>query len=132
MVNLLQIHFAKLANLGNLRTRTDFRNAQLQAKRNAELAKRKEKDILLSRSCTSEQKQPSEKLTHDDLVLNASNDVTSALRRTHQLMQSELSRSQFAQETLGGCFSFSHLLEHALIALCRSINGRNLITIRVL
>ncbi|KAJ5357961.1 Sec20 [Penicillium brevicompactum] len=82
------------------RTRTDFRNAQLQAKRNAELAKRKEKDILLSRSSTSEQKQPSEKLTHDDLVLNASNDVTSALRRTHQLMQSELSRSQFAQETL--------------------------------
>ncbi|CAG7932930.1 unnamed protein product [Penicillium olsonii] len=82
------------------RTRSDFRNAQLQAKRNAELAKRKEKDLLLSRSTTSEQKQPTEKLTQDDIVLNASNDVTSALRRTHQLMQAELSRSQFAQETL--------------------------------
>ncbi|CAG7993477.1 unnamed protein product [Penicillium salamii] len=82
------------------RTRSDFRNAQLQAKRNAELAKRKEKDLLLSRSSGSEQRKPTEKLTHDDLVLNASSDVTSALRRTHQLMQSELSRSQFAQETL--------------------------------
>lgn len=85
--------------------RTDFRNAQLHAKRNAEQAQRKEKELLLSRSTTSEKKY-GEKLTHDDIVLNASNDVTSALRRTHQLMQSELSRSQFAQETLGECCSF--------------------------
>ncbi|CAP86050.1 hypothetical protein E8E15_008231 [Penicillium rubens] len=82
------------------RTRGDFRTAQLQAKRNAELAKRKERELLLSRSHSSEKKQPTEKLTQDDLVLNASNDVTSALRRTHQLMQAELSRSQFAQSTL--------------------------------
>ncbi|KAJ5114955.1 Sec20 [Penicillium alfredii] len=83
------------------RTRGDFRNAQLQAKRNAELAKRKERELLLSRSQSSEnQRKPSEKLTQDDLALNASNDVTAALRRTHQLMQTELSRSQFAQETL--------------------------------
>lgn len=34
-------------------------------------------------------------------MLNASSDVTAALRRTHNLMQAELSRSQFAQETLG-------------------------------
>ncbi|KAJ5153354.1 uncharacterized protein N7482_009832 [Penicillium canariense] len=83
------------------RTRGDFRNAQLQAKRNAELAKRKERELLLSRSQSSAEKQKtSEKFTQDDLVLNASNDVTAALRRTHQLMQAELSRSQFAQETL--------------------------------
>ncbi|KGO71220.1 Sec20 [Penicillium italicum] len=82
------------------RTRGEFRTAQLQAKRNAELAKRKERELLLSRSHPSEKKQPTEKLTQDDLVLNASNDVTSALRRTHQLMQAELSRSQFAQSTL--------------------------------
>ncbi|KAJ5472580.1 hypothetical protein N7530_006581 [Penicillium desertorum] len=82
------------------RTRGDFRTAQLQAKRNAELAKRKERELLLSRSHSSEKKQPTERLTQDDLVLNASNDVTSALRRTHQLMQAELSRSQFAQSTL--------------------------------
>lgn len=44
---------------------------------------------------------PSEKFTQNDLVTNASSDVTAALRRTHELMQAELSRSQFAQETLG-------------------------------
>ncbi|KAJ5161169.1 hypothetical protein N7492_006561 [Penicillium capsulatum] len=84
------------------RIRGDYRNAQLQAKKNAELAKRKERELLLSRSQTfaERQKQPSEKLTQDDLELNASNDVTAALRRTHHLMQAELSRSQFAQETL--------------------------------
>ncbi|KAJ5801281.1 uncharacterized protein N7518_003349 [Penicillium psychrosexuale] len=82
------------------RTRGDFRTAQLQAKRNAELARRKERELLLSRSYSSEKKKPSEKFTQDDLVLNASNDVTSALRRTHQLMQAELSRSHFAQSTL--------------------------------
>jgi protein transport protein SEC20 len=32
--------------------------------------------------------------------VNASSDVTAALRRTHQLMQTELSRSQFAHDTL--------------------------------
>ncbi|KAJ5120083.1 hypothetical protein N7448_010752 [Penicillium atrosanguineum] len=84
------------------KTRGEFRNAQLQAKRNAELAKRKERELLLSRSLSSSERQrhPSEKFTQDDLVLNASNDVTAALRRTHNLMQAELSRSQFAQETL--------------------------------
>ncbi|KAF3390597.1 Replication factor C subunit 2 [Penicillium rolfsii] len=83
------------------RTRGEFRNAQLQAKRNAELAKRKERELLLSRSqASSEKRGPSEKFTQEDLVLNASNDVTAALRRTHHLMQAELSRSQFAQETL--------------------------------
>ncbi|KAI9376324.1 P-loop containing nucleoside triphosphate hydrolase protein [Aspergillus egyptiacus] len=83
------------------RTRGDFRNAQLQAKRKAELARRKERELLFSRSEGSERRNPTkEKLTQDDIVRNASKDVTSALRRTHQLMQAELSRSQFAQETL--------------------------------
>lgn len=91
------------------RTRGEFRNAQLQAKRNAELAKRKERELLFSRSQSGErQKQSNEKLTQDDITINASNDVTAALRRTHQLMQAELSRSQFAQETLGG-------LDHSVI-----------------
>ncbi|CAK96428.1 uncharacterized protein An02g11990 [Aspergillus niger] len=87
------------------RTRGDFRNAQLQAKRNAEVARRKERELLFTRSQSAERKkQSSEKLTQDDIVMNASNDVTAALRRTHQLMQAELSRSQFAQETLGLCW----------------------------
>lgn len=84
------------------RTRGDFRNAQLQAKRNAEIARRKERELLLSRSESVERRNPAkEKLTQDDIVKNASRDVTTALRRTHHLMQAELSRSQFAQETLG-------------------------------
>ncbi|KAJ5725807.1 uncharacterized protein N7483_007164 [Penicillium malachiteum] len=84
------------------KNRGDFRNAQLQAKRLSELARRKERELLLSRpkSPSERPRQASEKLTQDDLVLNASNDVTAALRRTHNLMQAELSRSQFAQETL--------------------------------
>ncbi|KAL1958893.1 hypothetical protein VTO42DRAFT_3446 [Malbranchea cinnamomea] len=82
--------------------RSQFRKAQLQAKRNAEAARRKERQLLFS-GITEEdvaRRRASPKLTHDDLVVNASNDVTAALRRTHQLMQSELSRSRFAQETL--------------------------------
>ncbi|KAE8161152.1 hypothetical protein BDV40DRAFT_289516 [Aspergillus tamarii] len=83
------------------KTRGDFRNAQLQAKRNAEIAKRKERELLFSRSQSAERKREStEKLTQDDVLLNTSSDVTVALRRTHHLMQAELSRSQFAQETL--------------------------------
>jgi protein transport protein SEC20 len=42
----------------------------------------------------------STELTKDEKIVNASSDVTSALRRTHQLMQTELSRSQFAHDTL--------------------------------
>lgn len=87
------------------RTRGEFRRAQLQAKRNAELAKRKERELLFSRSADAEAegsvRQTSEKLTQDELTVNASNDVTSALKRTYHLMQAELSRSQFAQQTLG-------------------------------
>ncbi|KAL3482466.1 P-loop containing nucleoside triphosphate hydrolase protein [Aspergillus californicus] len=83
------------------RTRGDFRNAQLQAKRNAELARRKERELLLSRSEGVQRRNSTkEKLTQEDIARNASKDVTAALRRTHQLMQAELSRSQFAQETL--------------------------------
>ena len=89
------------------KTRGDFRNAQLQAKRNAEKARRQERELLFSRSEGVERRNPAkEKLTQDDIVKNASKDVTTALRRTHQLMQAELSRSQFAQETLG--MSSSH------------------------
>ena len=88
--------------LMGIRTRGDFRNAQLQAKKNAELAKRKERDLLFSRSPNAESRKPAtDKLSQDDLTANASNDVTLVLRRTHQLMQAELSRSHFAQQTLG-------------------------------
>lgn len=106
LVNFIIFHSTYHTNSSD-RTRSEFRNAQLQAKRQAELAKRKERELLLSRSQPSERQRPTEKLTQNDLVLNASNDVTSALRRTHHLMQAELSRSQFAQETLGKKNSWS-------------------------
>ena len=75
----------------------------MQAKRNAEASKRKERELLFSGISEGDggRRKGLEKLTHDDLVVNASSDVTAALRRTHHLMQAELSRSQFAQDTLG-------------------------------
>ncbi|KAI9828697.1 MAG: hypothetical protein M1832_001800 [Thelocarpon impressellum] len=94
------------------RARALFRRAQLQAKRNAEGARRKERDLLFSgaqgngttpstpkrRGGTSGSAQ--EKLSQDELAANASQDVTAALRRTHQLLSTELQRSQYAHETL--------------------------------
>ena len=92
---------------GNYSARAQFRKAQLQAKRNAEAAKRKERELLFediqegkTTPGHSGGRRGHEKLTHDELLLNASSDVTAALRRTHALMQAEVSRSQFAHETL--------------------------------
>ena len=88
------------------RARAQFRRAQLQAKRNAEAAKRKERELLFSgveersASAGSNRRRGQEKLTEEELELNASNDVVAAMRRVHQSMQSELSRSQYANETL--------------------------------
>ncbi|MCJ1437547.1 hypothetical protein MMC27_006934 [Xylographa pallens] len=86
--------------------RAQFRKAQLQAKRNEEVAKRKEREQLFagiqegSNISGSVRHKGHEKISQDELLVNASSDVTAALRRTHQLMQSELSRSQFANDTL--------------------------------
>jgi len=91
------------------RARAQFRKAQLQAKRNEEAAKRKERELLFAGVQEGDLKggagrrKGQEKLSQDDLLVNASSDVTAALRRTHQLMQTELSRSQFANETLSIC-----------------------------
>ncbi|KAK7726023.1 Protein transport protein sec20 [Botryosphaeria dothidea] len=89
------------------RARSQFRKAQLQAKRNAEAAKQKERELLFAgiqegntTPGAGRRRGGTEKLTQDEIVANASSDVTAALRRTHQLMTSELSRSRFAQETL--------------------------------
>jgi hypothetical protein len=41
-----------------------------------------------------------EKLTPDKVALDASSDVTAALRRTHDLLQGNLQQSQYAQQTL--------------------------------
>jgi len=49
---------------------------------------------------TDSRRRGHEKLTQDELTVNAASDVTAALRRTHQTMQDEVQRSQFAQQTL--------------------------------
>lgn len=84
--------------------RASFRRAQLQAKRNADNAKRKEREKLFSErtaeTIANKRRASQERLTQDELALNASEDVTRALRRAHALLQGNLSQSQFAQQTL--------------------------------
>ncbi len=86
--------------------RVQFRKAQLQAKRNAEAAKRKERELLFagiqegSNTTAYGRRKGHEKLSEQEVLVNASSDVTAALRRTHNLMIAELERSKFAQETL--------------------------------
>ncbi|UPX11307.1 Protein transport protein sec20 [Ascochyta rabiei] len=89
-------------------SRSQYRKAQLSAKHNAERAKLKERELLFSSlqsgastpSSAYRQRKQNKGLAEEEIVAQASSDVTAALRRTHQLMQSELSRSRFAQETL--------------------------------
>ncbi|KAH7364560.1 protein transport membrane glycoprotein-like protein Sec20 [Rhexocercosporidium sp. MPI-PUGE-AT-0058] len=91
---------------------TSFRKAQITAKRSLEAAQRAERDLLLQsylepRSDTSSpapgqhrRTQQNIELSKDEKTVNASSDVTIALRRTHDMMASELARSKFAHETL--------------------------------
>ncbi|KAL1657307.1 Protein transport protein sec20 [Didymella pomorum] len=89
-------------------SRSQYRKAQLTAKHNAERAKLKERELLFSNlqsgastpSSTYRQRKQNKGLAEEEIVAQASSDVTAALRRTHALMQNELSRSRFAQETL--------------------------------
>jgi len=90
------------------RSRSQFRKAQLAAKHNADRAKLKERELLFSNlqsgtstpTSTYRQRRQAQPNSEAEIVAQASSDVSSALRRTHQLMQDELSRSRFAQETL--------------------------------
>lgn len=94
--------------LHDRRSRSQYRKAQLTAKHNAERAKLKERELLFSNlqsgastpSSTYRQRKKNKGLAEEEIVAQASSDVTAALRRTHALMQNELSRSRFAQETL--------------------------------
>lgn len=97
------------ANLSRLNedvrsARVAFRRAQLQAKRNADAAKRKEREELFADRLNAEQAAPrrkgQEKLTQDEIALNAAEDVTKSLRRAHELLSGNLQQSQFAQQTL--------------------------------
>ncbi|KAI9728800.1 MAG: hypothetical protein M1834_007186 [Cirrosporium novae-zelandiae] len=102
--------------------RTSFRQAQLTAKRAASASKVRERerriaearsaalsptptdpsdphknDLFYRRRATAGKDQAR---TEDEVLVGASSDVTAALRRTHDLMVSELGRSRFANETL--------------------------------
>lgn len=115
---------AKVARLGEelIHSRQQFRNAQIAAKYASDEAKRKERELILegyrkeaeqietsNGSLGGERdllfagrwkrNQQQKQLTKDEILVNASSDVTSALRRTHDLLSTELSRSRFAQET---------------------------------
>ncbi|KAK7951483.1 uncharacterized protein PG986_007211 [Apiospora aurea] len=110
--------------MGELATcRASFRKAQMSAKRNRETAQRKERQLLLATLAASpklrsgasspasdqqQQQQPPVRrrkkmrsdMTKDEQTVSAANDVTVALRRTHDMMVAELSRSDFAHTTL--------------------------------
>ena len=116
---------AQVVRLGeDLRhSRSHFRRAQLNAKKASEAAKQKERELVFA-SLQQPPPDTTEQLTNDDnistpdlfagrrklatqqknltkeeLEVDASSNVTAALRRTHDLLSTELSRSRFAQET---------------------------------
>lgn len=104
--------------------RSAFRRAQLSAKRAADHSKIKERELvfaslqqasdpstptttslngstadLFAGRSSLQKRQQQKHLTKDELLVAQSSDVTSALRRTTDLLSTELSRSRFAQET---------------------------------
>lgn len=112
----LTAHTTKLEE--DLRSsRSHFRRAQLNAKKASEAAKRKERELVLATLSNPEPvpqtngnrtgdlfagrrtPQPKQRGTKEEQEVDASTSVTTALRRTHDLLSTELSRSLFAQET---------------------------------
>ncbi|KAK1512913.1 hypothetical protein CTAM01_00308 [Colletotrichum tamarilloi] len=106
-------------------SRITFRKAQLAARRNLSQAQRLERELLIqsysqpvseasSPSLSAQQKPDvvrhrqvhqthnnTSSLTEEDKqTVGASGNVTSALRRTHDLIAAELARSEFAHQTL--------------------------------
>ena len=95
-----------------------FRRAQLTAKRASEAAKQKERELVFAtlQHPSAADADPTEgatpdlfagrrvlaqksKLNKEELEVDASSNVTTSLRRTHDLLSTELSRSRFAEET---------------------------------
>ncbi|XXG98723.1 hypothetical protein Hte_005052 [Hypoxylon texense] len=107
--------------------RKAFRRAQISAKRNLQLAQRQERELLYasfsnprsgasspvvpdgaSSSATNGTLPPARRkprggrseMSKEEQMLSASNDVTESMRRTHDLMAAELSKSDFAHSAL--------------------------------
>ncbi|KAI1415695.1 Sec20-domain-containing protein [Hypoxylon sp. FL1857] len=99
--------------------RKSFRRAQIAAKRNLQLAQRQERELLYASFSTPrsgasspavadatlfppnrrKQKARSE-MSKEEQMIAASHDVTESMRRAHELMAAELSKSDFAHNTL--------------------------------
>ena len=136
--------------------RSSFRQAQLSAKRASEDAKRKERELLfqslqavvpssagdpvdrvsdgsgskhdLFAGRRLQQQKPTQHLSPTDLESQASSDITAALRRTHNLLSTELSRSRFAQETFNtSTLALQELGEHYTNLDTILTNSRNLL-----
>ncbi|KAF2675460.1 hypothetical protein BT63DRAFT_409545 [Microthyrium microscopicum] len=96
----------QLARLGEdfKNARARFRSAQVQSKRNAQLARIQERDLLFNNKSDGQSEEaPFLRRARDrpkgqDEAVAASGDVTAALRRTQQLLLTEVQRSHFAQE----------------------------------
>lgn len=105
--------------------RVAFRKAQMAAKRNREAAQRRERQLLLASlatppspadasssptvadastaamaSAVRRRKPLRSEMSKEEQMVAASSDVTLSLKRTHDLMAAELSRSDFARTTL--------------------------------
>jgi hypothetical protein len=91
--------------------RAKFRRAQLQAKRSADNSKLKEREALFKRSNAADEsgstpapghgRRPGqERLTKEDIERQATEDVTRALRRTHNAMTANIGQSQATQQAL--------------------------------
>ncbi|OQN97760.1 hypothetical protein B0A48_16081 [Cryoendolithus antarcticus] len=104
--------------------RAGFRRAQIVAKKNAEAAKVQERELVFAElrketaaRDSSGASTPRESLfahrskgkagrsgqqvrSGDDLLVTTSSDLTTSLRRTHALLETEVGRSHFATETL--------------------------------
>ncbi|KFZ11307.1 hypothetical protein V502_07616 [Pseudogymnoascus sp. VKM F-4520 (FW-2644)] len=88
-----------------------FRKAQLAAKRNLDLSRRAERELLLQSLAAPPSPSSSQPIsrrrtpapaeqTQDEKLVGSAGDVTAALRQVHASMTNELSRSQFAHDTL--------------------------------
>ena len=142
---------AQVARLGeDLRSsRSQFRRAQLNAKKASEAAKQKERELVFA-SLQNPPEQPAngstdgrgtpdlfagrrklgqqKQLTKEELEVDASSNVTTALRRTHDLLSTELSRSRFAQETFDqSTAALAELGEHYSNLDTILSNSRNLL-----
>ena len=95
------------------KARTEYSKAQRSAIRTLRLMERATRELHLKLLLNpprqddpngsqpiSRRRTPAPEQSQDDKLVGAAGDVTEALRRTHALLSNELSRSQFAHDTL--------------------------------